>query len=408
MSKQPNWDLIAGIVLDAVGTLIKPVPSVAEAYTEAARRQGVELNRDEVRARFNTNFQSDEVRGDRGIHSTDEATEIWRWRRIVTQGLAGGARPGSGFRRALGPFRPARIVAMFSGRRPGLAGDPRGGDRGVRGLEFRRPAAPGGAGLARAELGRRRPGDLVGSRLSQAASVVLSRRSASAWACRPGRSSVWATTSRTTSAGRMRAGLSAVLLDRGGRAAARLAACAGPDGPARVAAGGSLKLARPIRDDGRDRNAIRGAASTGRTFASGARQCRLGLPDWTTWIRFRAGQEGPSMSREHDGQPDLRPDWTGVDSRVREAWSMSAPFREERKSPVVATVEQLAALVRGRLVGDGTVADPLGAAGRRGRARATSRSSRTSGTPSSCGPRPPRPRSSGPTSTARPAVEATT
>src|SRR5271165_3426284 len=34
---------------------------------------------------------------------------------------------------------------------------------------------------------------------------------------------------------------------------------------------------------------------------------------------------------------------------------MSAPFREERKSPVVATVEQLVALVRGRLVGDGTV-----------------------------------------------------
>jgi UDP-3-O-[3-hydroxymyristoyl] glucosamine N-acyltransferase len=34
---------------------------------------------------------------------------------------------------------------------------------------------------------------------------------------------------------------------------------------------------------------------------------------------------------------------------------MSAPFREERKSPVVATVEQLAALVRGRLVGDGTL-----------------------------------------------------
>ena len=87
MSKQPNWDLIAGIVLDAVGTLIKPVPSVAEAYTEAARRQGVALNLEEVKARFNTNFQSDEVRGDRGIHSTDEPTEIWRWRRIVTKVL---------------------------------------------------------------------------------------------------------------------------------------------------------------------------------------------------------------------------------------------------------------------------------------------------------------------------------
>src|SRR4029079_12828521 len=87
MSEHPNWDLIAGIVLDAVGTLIKPVPSVAEAYTEAARRQGVDLNRDEVKARFATNFQSDEVGGDGGIHSTDEPTEIWRWRRIVTKVL---------------------------------------------------------------------------------------------------------------------------------------------------------------------------------------------------------------------------------------------------------------------------------------------------------------------------------
>jgi putative hydrolase of the HAD superfamily len=87
MSKQPNWGLIAGIVLDAVGTLIKPVPSVADAYTEAARRQGVELDRREVRARFQQHFQSDEVQGGRGIYSTDEATENWRWRRIVTKVL---------------------------------------------------------------------------------------------------------------------------------------------------------------------------------------------------------------------------------------------------------------------------------------------------------------------------------
>ena len=37
------------------------------------------------------------------------------------------------------------------------------------------------------------------------------------------------------------------------------------------------------------------------------------------------------------------------------SWFPSAPFMEERKSRVVATVEQLAALVRGRLVGDGSV-----------------------------------------------------
>jgi putative hydrolase of the HAD superfamily len=85
MSNQPNWSLIAGIVMDAVGTLIKPVPSVADAYREAAGRQGVELNREDVRARFNLHFQSDEVQGGRGLHSTDESTEIWRWRRIVNK-----------------------------------------------------------------------------------------------------------------------------------------------------------------------------------------------------------------------------------------------------------------------------------------------------------------------------------
>jgi putative hydrolase of the HAD superfamily len=83
MSNQPGWDLIAGIVLDAVGTLIKPDPSVAEAYRQAALRQGVELAREEVRARFNRHFPSDDVRGDRGPHSTDETTELERWRRIV-------------------------------------------------------------------------------------------------------------------------------------------------------------------------------------------------------------------------------------------------------------------------------------------------------------------------------------
>ena len=64
---------------------------------------------------------------------------------------------------------------------------------------------------------------------------------------------------------------------------------------------------------------------------------------------------------------------------------------------MVATVEQLAELVRGRLVGDGSVsirsARPVGEAG-----RATSRSSRTSGSPSCCAARPRRPRSSARTS----------
>jgi hypothetical protein len=37
----------------------------------------------------------------------------------------------------------------------------------------------------------------------------------------------------------------------------------------------------------------------------------LGLPDWTTWIRFPSGQEGPSTNRERTVNPS-RPEWTGA------------------------------------------------------------------------------------------------
>src|SRR5207249_10709965 len=83
MGERLMWDHIAGIVFDAVGTLIKPDPSVAVAYTGAARRQGVELEPEDVRARFHLHFQSDAVHGARGVLSTDEATERRRWRQIV-------------------------------------------------------------------------------------------------------------------------------------------------------------------------------------------------------------------------------------------------------------------------------------------------------------------------------------
>jgi putative hydrolase of the HAD superfamily len=88
---------IRGIVFDAVGTLIKPVPSVAESYTLAARRQGVELDTEEVRLRFHVHFQSDEVHGSQGVLSTDEATECRRWRRIVAGVLPEVPDPESAF-----------------------------------------------------------------------------------------------------------------------------------------------------------------------------------------------------------------------------------------------------------------------------------------------------------------------
>jgi putative hydrolase of the HAD superfamily len=91
------WNGIRGIVFDAVGTLIEPVPSVAEAYTAAARRQGVVLDPREVRARFHVHFQSDGVHASRGLLSTDEETERRRWRMIVIGVLPEVAHPDEAF-----------------------------------------------------------------------------------------------------------------------------------------------------------------------------------------------------------------------------------------------------------------------------------------------------------------------
>lgn len=73
----------SGIVLDAVGTLIEPVPSVAEAYAAAAQAQGVELDTEIVRARFAAAFSAAEESDGRSSWETDEARERARWRRIV-------------------------------------------------------------------------------------------------------------------------------------------------------------------------------------------------------------------------------------------------------------------------------------------------------------------------------------
>ena len=97
MNSRPRWNGIRGIVFDAVGTLIKPVPSVAEAYVAAAGRQGVVLDCEEVRARFQVHFQSDRVHAGEGVLSTDEETERRRWRMIVTGVLPEVAEPDLAF-----------------------------------------------------------------------------------------------------------------------------------------------------------------------------------------------------------------------------------------------------------------------------------------------------------------------
>jgi putative hydrolase of the HAD superfamily len=87
MTRLNGWDGIEGIVLDAVGTLIEPEPSVARAYASAALRQGQVVEVSEVKRRFGRHFRNDEVDEQLGPMVTDESIEYRRWRRIVANVL---------------------------------------------------------------------------------------------------------------------------------------------------------------------------------------------------------------------------------------------------------------------------------------------------------------------------------
>lgn len=79
------------IVLDAVGTVITPHPSVKSIYTEIGRKYGSELPEDEVDRRFRAVFRATERNGARQLPDlgdadawkTSEAAEYGRWREIV-------------------------------------------------------------------------------------------------------------------------------------------------------------------------------------------------------------------------------------------------------------------------------------------------------------------------------------
>lgn len=87
----------AGVVIDAVGTLIEAHPSVADAYRSAALRQGIYLASDTIRSRFGRAFQTVEAEDLGGSLATDERIEVSRWRRIVAETLPELPDPERGF-----------------------------------------------------------------------------------------------------------------------------------------------------------------------------------------------------------------------------------------------------------------------------------------------------------------------
>lgn len=71
---------IRAVAFDAVGTLIEPVPSVADAYRQAALSVGLDLPTAVIRERFVKVFTADDTTEE---HSTNELNEVQRWRKIV-------------------------------------------------------------------------------------------------------------------------------------------------------------------------------------------------------------------------------------------------------------------------------------------------------------------------------------
>ncbi|HEY2839596.1 MAG TPA: HAD-IA family hydrolase [Pirellulales bacterium] len=72
------------ILFDAVGTLMRPEPSVSGAYTAVARRHGIELDQAEVERRFRRAFaRQDAIDLAERDNRTDQERERQRWRGIV-------------------------------------------------------------------------------------------------------------------------------------------------------------------------------------------------------------------------------------------------------------------------------------------------------------------------------------
>ncbi len=121
MSRRDGWGGIEGIVLDAVGTLIDPVPSVAHAYAAAAARQGLVVDVAEVKSRFRQHFRNDEVDEQLGPMVTDEAIEYRRWRRIVANVLPDLPDLERGFAELWDHFGRPEAWRCFADVAPGLA-----------------------------------------------------------------------------------------------------------------------------------------------------------------------------------------------------------------------------------------------------------------------------------------------
>jgi putative hydrolase of the HAD superfamily len=79
---QPLW-----IVFDAVGTLIEPVPSVAEAYWRIGNKFGSQYTIEDILSRFRKQFEKSYSNSEGEKHCSNEEIELARWKQIVERVL---------------------------------------------------------------------------------------------------------------------------------------------------------------------------------------------------------------------------------------------------------------------------------------------------------------------------------
>jgi len=78
ITSQPKW-----IVFDAVGTLIDPAPSIAEAYWQIGHEFGTQYSVPEIHERFRIQFRSEFTGHGPGQYLSNEEIELARWKQIV-------------------------------------------------------------------------------------------------------------------------------------------------------------------------------------------------------------------------------------------------------------------------------------------------------------------------------------
>lgn len=92
------------VFFDAVGTLLFPEPSAPQVYAELARRAGVELAGEVIRARFIEAYRAQEAADAATGWVTSEERERDRWHRIVTETLRDVPDPDACFRQLFDHF----------------------------------------------------------------------------------------------------------------------------------------------------------------------------------------------------------------------------------------------------------------------------------------------------------------